>query len=150
MQRDAGKVARTPGRRCRHRAFVARPSKIIRMPRHRGLTTAFSYPFSRKRLEPFQRILLGLWRAVIEGTMADFQELSELGEYLALPVRTYSAWMTARLRRRHFRLARHLARSVDKVPDACVAAAMQQRCPFAAERTRCRSSNSSTGHWQFA
>jgi ABC-type polysaccharide/polyol phosphate transport system ATPase subunit len=42
-------------------------------------------------------LLLGLSRQEIEGRMADIEEFSELGEYLALPVRTYSAGMMARL-----------------------------------------------------
>jgi ABC-type polysaccharide/polyol phosphate transport system ATPase subunit len=42
-------------------------------------------------------LLLGLPRAAIERTIADIEEFSELGEYLSLPVRTYSAGMMARL-----------------------------------------------------
>lgn len=42
-------------------------------------------------------LLLGLSRNAIESRVADIEEFSELGEYLALPVRTYSAGMMARL-----------------------------------------------------
>jgi ABC-type polysaccharide/polyol phosphate transport system ATPase subunit len=42
-------------------------------------------------------LLLGLSRQAIERTIADIEEFSELGEYLGLPVRTYSAGMMARL-----------------------------------------------------
>jgi ABC-type polysaccharide/polyol phosphate transport system ATPase subunit len=42
-------------------------------------------------------LLLGMPRAAIERTIADIEEFSELGEYLSLPVRTYSAGMMARL-----------------------------------------------------
>jgi ABC-type polysaccharide/polyol phosphate transport system ATPase subunit len=42
-------------------------------------------------------LLLGLRREAIERTIADIEEFSELGEYLSLPVRTYSAGMMARL-----------------------------------------------------
>jgi len=42
-------------------------------------------------------LLLGMTRAAIESTIADIEEFSELGEYLSLPVRTYSAGMMARL-----------------------------------------------------
>jgi ABC-type polysaccharide/polyol phosphate transport system ATPase subunit len=41
--------------------------------------------------------LLGMRRDTIERTIADIEEFSELGEYLSLPVRTYSAGMMARL-----------------------------------------------------
>ncbi len=42
-------------------------------------------------------LLLGLSREEIERRIARIEELSELGEYLSLPVRTYSAGMTMRL-----------------------------------------------------
>jgi ABC-type polysaccharide/polyol phosphate transport system ATPase subunit len=42
-------------------------------------------------------LLLGMSRDAIESKMADIEQFSELGEYLALPVRTYSAGMMARL-----------------------------------------------------
>jgi ABC-type polysaccharide/polyol phosphate transport system ATPase subunit len=42
-------------------------------------------------------LLLGLSREEIEAKIADVEEFSELGEYLALPVRTYSTGMTMRL-----------------------------------------------------
>ncbi len=42
-------------------------------------------------------LLLGMTRQAIESKIADIEEFSELGEYLALPVRTYSAGMMARL-----------------------------------------------------
>jgi ABC-type polysaccharide/polyol phosphate transport system ATPase subunit len=42
-------------------------------------------------------LLLGVPRQAIEATIADIEEFSELGEYLSLPVRTYSAGMMARL-----------------------------------------------------
>jgi ABC-type polysaccharide/polyol phosphate transport system ATPase subunit len=42
-------------------------------------------------------LLLGLSREAIESRLADIEEFSELGEYLALPVRTYSAGMMTRL-----------------------------------------------------
>jgi ABC-type polysaccharide/polyol phosphate transport system ATPase subunit len=42
-------------------------------------------------------LLLGLPHEAIERTIADIEEFSELGEYLSLPVRTYSAGMMARL-----------------------------------------------------
>jgi ABC-type polysaccharide/polyol phosphate transport system ATPase subunit len=42
-------------------------------------------------------LLLGMTRDAIEGKIADIEEFSELGEYLSLPVRTYSAGMMARL-----------------------------------------------------
>lgn len=42
-------------------------------------------------------LLLGMTREAIEARIADIEEFSELGEYLALPVRTYSAGMMARL-----------------------------------------------------
>lgn len=42
-------------------------------------------------------LLLGLTRDEIENKMSYIEEMSELGEFLSLPVRTYSAGMTARL-----------------------------------------------------
>jgi ABC-type polysaccharide/polyol phosphate transport system ATPase subunit len=42
-------------------------------------------------------LLLGMTRAAIESRIPDIEAFSELGEYLALPVRTYSAGMMARL-----------------------------------------------------
>jgi len=42
-------------------------------------------------------LLLGLSRDEIENKIPDIEAFSELGEYLALPVRTYSAGMTMRL-----------------------------------------------------
>jgi ABC-type polysaccharide/polyol phosphate transport system ATPase subunit len=42
-------------------------------------------------------MLWGLSRAEIERLLPDIEEFSELGEYLSLPVRTYSAGMSARL-----------------------------------------------------
>ena len=42
-------------------------------------------------------LLLGLSRDEIESKIPDVEEFSELGEYLALPVRTYSSGMTMRL-----------------------------------------------------
>jgi ABC-type polysaccharide/polyol phosphate transport system ATPase subunit len=42
-------------------------------------------------------LLLGMSRDAIESKVADIERFSELGEYLALPVRTYSAGMMARL-----------------------------------------------------
>ena len=42
-------------------------------------------------------LLLGLSREQIESRIPQIEELSELGEYLSLPVRTYSAGMTMRL-----------------------------------------------------
>jgi ABC-type polysaccharide/polyol phosphate transport system ATPase subunit len=42
-------------------------------------------------------LLLGMSREAIESKMADIEQFSELGEYLALPVRTYSMGMMARL-----------------------------------------------------
>jgi ABC-type polysaccharide/polyol phosphate transport system ATPase subunit len=42
-------------------------------------------------------LLLGMSREAIESKMADIEQFSELGEYLALPVRTYSVGMMARL-----------------------------------------------------
>jgi ABC-type polysaccharide/polyol phosphate transport system ATPase subunit len=42
-------------------------------------------------------LLLGMTRGAIESKIPDIEEFSELGEYLALPVRTYSAGMMARL-----------------------------------------------------
>jgi ABC-type polysaccharide/polyol phosphate transport system ATPase subunit len=42
-------------------------------------------------------LLLGLSRDEIEGKIPSVEEFSELGEYLALPVRTYSAGMQTRL-----------------------------------------------------
>ena len=42
-------------------------------------------------------MLFGLSRAKIEQIMPDVEEFSELGEYMGLPVRTYSTGMTMRL-----------------------------------------------------
>jgi ABC-type polysaccharide/polyol phosphate transport system ATPase subunit len=42
-------------------------------------------------------LLLGMTRGTVESRIADIEQFSELGEYLALPVRTYSAGMMARL-----------------------------------------------------
>jgi ABC-type polysaccharide/polyol phosphate transport system ATPase subunit len=42
-------------------------------------------------------MLFGLSRAEIEQIMPDIEEFSELGEYMGLPVRTYSTGMTMRL-----------------------------------------------------
>ena len=42
-------------------------------------------------------LLLGLSRAEIEAAIPDIERFSELGEYLSLPVRTYSAGMLTRL-----------------------------------------------------
>jgi ABC-type polysaccharide/polyol phosphate transport system ATPase subunit len=42
-------------------------------------------------------LLFGLTRDQIESIIPDVEEFSELGEYLGLPVRTYSAGMTMRL-----------------------------------------------------
>jgi ABC-type polysaccharide/polyol phosphate transport system ATPase subunit len=42
-------------------------------------------------------LLLGLSRDEIEGRIPDVEEFSELGQYLALPVRTYSTGMMMRL-----------------------------------------------------
>ena len=42
-------------------------------------------------------MLLGLSREEVEQKIPEIEEFSELGEYLALPVRTYSAGMTLRL-----------------------------------------------------
>jgi ABC-type polysaccharide/polyol phosphate transport system ATPase subunit len=42
-------------------------------------------------------MLFGLPRAEIERIMPDIEEFSELGEYMGLPVRTYSTGMTMRL-----------------------------------------------------
>jgi ABC-type polysaccharide/polyol phosphate transport system ATPase subunit len=42
-------------------------------------------------------MIFGLSRGEIEALMPDVEEFSELGEYLALPVRTYSSGMMARL-----------------------------------------------------
>jgi ABC-type polysaccharide/polyol phosphate transport system ATPase subunit len=42
-------------------------------------------------------LLLGMTRRGIEARIPDIEEFSELGEYLSLPVRTYSAGMMARL-----------------------------------------------------
>jgi ABC-type polysaccharide/polyol phosphate transport system ATPase subunit len=42
-------------------------------------------------------LLLGLSRDEIESKIADVEEFSELGEYLSLPVRTYSTGMLTRL-----------------------------------------------------
>jgi ABC-type polysaccharide/polyol phosphate transport system ATPase subunit len=42
-------------------------------------------------------VLLGMTRAAVESKVPDIEAFSELGEYLALPVRTYSAGMMARL-----------------------------------------------------
>jgi ABC-type polysaccharide/polyol phosphate transport system ATPase subunit len=42
-------------------------------------------------------LLLGLTRDEIENRIPDIEQFSELGEYLSLPVRTYSAGMQARL-----------------------------------------------------
>ena len=42
-------------------------------------------------------MLLGLSREEVERKIPEIEEFSELGEYLALPVRTYSAGMTLRL-----------------------------------------------------
>jgi hypothetical protein len=42
-------------------------------------------------------MLLGLSREAVEQKIPEIEEFSELGEYLALPVRTYSAGMTLRL-----------------------------------------------------
>ena len=42
-------------------------------------------------------MLLGLSREQVEQKIPEIEEFSELGEYLALPVRTYSAGMTLRL-----------------------------------------------------
>lgn len=42
-------------------------------------------------------MLLGMSRAEAESKIPEIEEFSELGEYLGLPVRTYSAGMTARL-----------------------------------------------------
>jgi ABC-type polysaccharide/polyol phosphate transport system ATPase subunit len=42
-------------------------------------------------------LLLGMDRAEIESKIPGIEELSELGEYLGLPVRTYSAGMVVRL-----------------------------------------------------
>jgi ABC-type polysaccharide/polyol phosphate transport system ATPase subunit len=42
-------------------------------------------------------LLIGMSRKQIEGKIPQIEEFSELGEYLALPVRTYSTGMVARL-----------------------------------------------------
>jgi ABC-type polysaccharide/polyol phosphate transport system ATPase subunit len=42
-------------------------------------------------------LLLGMSREYIESKIPEIEEFSELGEYLSLPVRTYSAGMTTRL-----------------------------------------------------
>jgi ABC-type polysaccharide/polyol phosphate transport system ATPase subunit len=42
-------------------------------------------------------MLLGLTREQIESKLPEIEEICELGEYLSLPVRTYSAGMTTRL-----------------------------------------------------
>lgn len=42
-------------------------------------------------------MLFGMTQAEVEARIPEIEEFSELGEYLALPVRTYSAGMTARL-----------------------------------------------------
>jgi ABC-type polysaccharide/polyol phosphate transport system ATPase subunit len=42
-------------------------------------------------------LLLGMDRNEIENKLSCIEEISELGEYLSLPVRTYSAGMTVRL-----------------------------------------------------
>jgi ABC-type polysaccharide/polyol phosphate transport system ATPase subunit len=42
-------------------------------------------------------LLLGMDRNEIENKIPDIEEFSELGEYLSLPVRTYSAGMVVRL-----------------------------------------------------
>ena len=42
-------------------------------------------------------MLLGMSRAQVESKIPEIEEFCELGEYLALPVRTYSAGMTMRL-----------------------------------------------------
>ncbi|HEY1980241.1 MAG TPA: ABC transporter ATP-binding protein [Xanthobacteraceae bacterium] len=42
-------------------------------------------------------MLLGMSRSEIESKVADIEEFSELGEYLSLPIRTYSMGMTTRL-----------------------------------------------------
>jgi ABC-type polysaccharide/polyol phosphate transport system ATPase subunit len=42
-------------------------------------------------------LLFGMSRAEIESKILEIEEFSELGEYLSLPVRTYSAGMTTRL-----------------------------------------------------
>jgi ABC-type polysaccharide/polyol phosphate transport system ATPase subunit len=42
-------------------------------------------------------LLLGMTRDEIENKIPEIEEFSELGEYLSLPVRTYSAGMTTRL-----------------------------------------------------
>jgi ABC-type polysaccharide/polyol phosphate transport system ATPase subunit len=42
-------------------------------------------------------MLLGMSRDQVESKIPEIEELCELGEYLSLPVRTYSAGMTARL-----------------------------------------------------
>jgi ABC-type polysaccharide/polyol phosphate transport system ATPase subunit len=42
-------------------------------------------------------LLLGMSRSQIEARISDVEEFSELGEFLELPVRTYSAGMTTRL-----------------------------------------------------
>lgn len=42
-------------------------------------------------------LLLGMSREMVESKIEEIEEFSELGEYLSLPVRTYSAGMTTRL-----------------------------------------------------
>ena len=53
--------------------------------------------FDGFREHPCKQILWGLTRSQIEASMPDIIEFTEFGDYLSLPIRTYSTGMKLRL-----------------------------------------------------